>query len=54
VGIPEPGDPAKITITLPAGTSIPADNSGSIKIVHTGKYELWQKKPTLSVASLTG
>jgi uncharacterized repeat protein (TIGR02543 family) len=35
VGVPDPGDPLKITITYPAGTSVPADEN-KIKIIHNG------------------
>jgi uncharacterized repeat protein (TIGR02543 family) len=36
VGVPDAGDPLKITITYPAGTGIPADEN-KIKVLHNGK-----------------
>ncbi|MDR1096267.1 MAG: leucine-rich repeat domain-containing protein [Spirochaetaceae bacterium] len=37
VGIPDPDDPLEIGIAYPYGTSVPADNTGKIKIIHNGK-----------------
>jgi hypothetical protein len=36
VGVPDAGDPLKITITYPSGTSVPADEN-KIKVLHNGK-----------------